>query len=138
MMNANKIRDYLLSKPEAEEDFPFGSDVHVFKVKGKMFALLSFKGGSNADKNPQINLKCDPIEATQLRDVFDDVVAGYHMNKKHWNTLYLSNAEKTSDIPSGEIERQIDNSYTLVVKGLTKAQRSSLELIYSNDELYKK
>ena len=137
-MNANKVRDYLLSKPEAEEDFPFGPDVHVFKIKGKMFALLSFKSGANAEKNPQINLKCDPLEATQLRDVFDDVVAGYHMNKKHWNTLYLSHVEKTSDIPEGEVKRQIDNSYGLVVKGLTKSQRCSLELIYTADELYKK
>jgi predicted DNA-binding protein (MmcQ/YjbR family) len=137
-MNANKVRDYLLLKPEAEEDFPFGPDVHVFKVKAKVFALLFMAERNNSEKRPSINLKCDPLEATQLRDVFDDVAAGYHMNKKHWNTLYLSNAEKVSDIPNGEIERQIDNSYALVIKGLTKAQRSSLELMYSNDELYKK
>jgi predicted DNA-binding protein (MmcQ/YjbR family) len=85
-----------------------------------------------------MNLKCDPLEATQLRDVFDDVVAGYHMNKKHWNTLYLSQANKQSDIPAGEIERQIDNSYALVLKGMTKAMRCSLEVKYSNEQLYGK
>lgn len=135
-MDAKQVRDYLLSKPEAVEDFPFGPDVIVFKVKGKMFALLSGDGGKNPDERPQMNLKCDPLEATQLRDVFDDVIPGYHMNKKHWNTLYLTDPGKTSDIPNGEIERQIDNSYSLVLKGMTKADRRSLETSYSNEQLY--
>jgi len=136
MMTAESAREYLLSKPEAEEDYPFGPDVMVFKVKGKMFALLSFSGGKNLDKRPQMNLKCDPLEATQLRDVFDDVIVGYHMNKKHWNTLYLSQDEKISDIPKCEVERQIDNSYGLVLNGMTKAMRRSLEVAYSNKQLY--
>jgi predicted DNA-binding protein (MmcQ/YjbR family) len=135
-VNTEQVRNYLLSKPEAEEDFPFGIDVMVFKVKGKMFALLSGEGGKNPNKRPQMNLKCDPLEASQLRDVFDDVVAGYHMNKKHWNTLYLAGSENSSDIPAGEVERQIDNSYGLVLKGMTKAQRRSLEVSYSNEQLY--
>ena len=135
-MNKNKVRDYLLTKPEAEEDFPFGPDVMVFKVKGKMFALLSGEGGKSPNKRAQMNLKCDPLEASQLRDVFDDIVAGYHMNKKHWNTLYLSQADKLSDVPACEVERQIDNSYALVLKGMTKAQRRSLEVVYSNEQLY--
>jgi len=137
-VNVQEVRDYLLSKPEAEEDFPFGPDVMVLKIKGKVFALLSPGGGKNPDKRPQMNLKCDPLEATQLRDVFDDVIPGYHMNKKHWNTLYLSQAEKPSDIPVGEIERQIDNSYALVLQGMTKAMRRSLEIQYTNDQLYGK
>lgn len=141
-MDINAARTYLLDKPEAQEDFPFGPDARVFKVKGKMFALLISGDESDtlkkaSDARPRLNLKCDPLEAIQLRDVFDDVISGYHMNKKHWNTLYLSQTEKRSDIPTGEIERQIDNSYGLVVKGMTKAMRSSLELIYSNEELYK-
>lgn len=136
MMTAASAREYLLSKPEAVEDYPFGPDVMVFKVKGKMFALLSFSGGKNPDKCAQMNLKCDPLEATQLRDVFDDVIAGYHMNKKHWNTLYLTDGEKISDIPVGEVERQIDNSYALVLQGMTKALRRSLEVSYSNEQLY--
>lgn len=135
-MEQNKVRDYLLNKPEAKEDFPFGPDTMVFKVKGKMFALLSYGSGSTPDQRPQMNLKCDPLEAIQLRDVFDDVIAGYHMNKKHWNTLYLSDAHNLSDLPEGEVQRQIDNSYRLVVKGMTKAQRSSLEMQYSNEQLY--
>lgn len=135
-MNQNEVKDYLLSKPEAEEDFPFGPDTMVFKVKGKMFALLSYCNGSIPDKRPQMNLKCDPLEAIQLRDVFDDVIAGYHMNKKHWNTLYLSDADNASDLPDSEVQRQVDNSYRLVVKGMTKAQRSSLEMQYSNEQLY--
>ena len=136
MMTAASAREYLLSKPEAVEDYPFGPDVMVFKVKGKMFALLSSVGGKNPDKRAQMNLKCDPLEATQLRDVFDDVIAGYHMNKKHWNTLYLTDGEKISDIPVGEVERQIDNSYALVLQGMTKALRRSLEVSYSNEQLY--
>lgn len=135
-VNVQDVRDYLLSKPEAEEDFPFGPEVMVFKVKDKMFALLSPGGGKSPDKRPQMNLKCDPLEATQLRDVFDDLIPGYHMNKKHWNTLYLSQIEKVSDIPKGEIERQIDNSYALVLQGMTKAMRCSLEVKYSNEQLY--
>lgn len=135
-MIAEKVREYLLSKPESEEDFPFGPDVMVYKVKGKMFALLSEQGGKNSNSRAQMNLKCDPLEAIQLRDVFDDVVAGYHMNKKHWNTLYLTDDENTSDIPQGEIKRQIDNSYALVLKGMTKAQRRSLETAYSSEQLY--
>lgn len=135
-MDVEQVRDYLLAKPEAIEDYPFGPDVMVFKVKGKMFALLSAAGGKNPDQRAQMNLKCDPLEATQLRDVFDDVVAGYHMNKKHWNTLYLSYAGKVSDIPQGEVERQIDNSFGLVLKGMTRALRRSLEVSYSNEQLY--
>ncbi len=137
-MDVKQVREYLLSKPETEEDYPFGPDVIVLKIKGKMFALLSAEGGKNPDQRPQMNLKCDPLEAVQLRDVFDDVVPGYHMNKKHWNTLYLSQADKLSDVPVGEVERQIDNSYALVLQGMTKAQRRSLETSYSNEQLYGK
>lgn len=137
-MDVKRVRDYLLSKPEAVEEFPFGPGVMVFKVKGKMFALLSDQGGASADKRPQVNLKCDPLEAVQLRDVFDNVVPGYHMNKKHWNTLHLSQSNASTDIPDREFERQIDNSYALVLQGMTKAMRRSLEVSYSNEQLYGK
>jgi len=137
-MNLNDVRAYLLSKPEAQEDFPFGPDAMVFKVKGKMFALLIEGNEKDSDKRPRLNLKCDPLEAIQLRDIFYDFIAGYHMNKKHCNTLYLTDKNKTTDIPRGEIERQIDNSYALVLKGMTKAMRTSLEVIYSKEELYGK
>lgn len=137
-MNKEAVRQYLLAKPEAEEDYPFGPDVMVFKIKGKMFALLSVGKGKDEKTRTQINLKCDPLEAIQLRDVFNDVVAGYHMNKKHWNTLYLTDETYQSDIPTAEIERQIDHSYSLVVKGLTRVQRNSLEMLYSNEQLFGK
>lgn len=137
-MNKEAVRQYLLAKPEAEEDYPFGPDVMVFKIKGKMFALLSVGKGQDDTIRTQMNLKCDPLEAIQLRDVFNDVVAGYHMNKKHWNTLYLTDETYQSDIPTAEIERQIDHSYSLVVKGLTRVQRNSLEMLYSNEQLFGK
>ncbi len=137
-MNKEAARQYLLAKPEAEEDYPFGPDVMVFKIKGKMFALLSVGKGKDEKTRTQINLKCDPLEAIQLRDVFNDVVAGYHMNKKHWNTLYLTDETYQSDIPTAEIERQIDHSYSLVVKGLTRVQKNSLEMLYSNEQLFGK
>jgi predicted DNA-binding protein (MmcQ/YjbR family) len=115
-LNRSKVRDYLLAKPEAVEEYPFGPDVMVFKVQGKMFALLSGADGKSTGKRTQMNLKCDPLEAIQLRDVFDDVVVGYHMNKKHWNTLYLPDQNHVGDLPQGEIERQIDNSIWPSVK----------------------
>lgn len=135
-MNRSKVRDYLLAKPEAVEEYPFGPDVMVFKVQGKMFALLSGADGKSTGKRTQMNLKCDPWEAIQLRDVFDDVVVGYHMNKKHWNTLYLSDQNHVGDLPQGEIERQIDNSYGLVLKSMTKVQRLFLETRYTEEQLY--
>lgn len=123
--------EYLLNKPESELCYPFDPDVPVYKIKGKMFALLSDRGGKSPDKQPQMNLKCDPLEAQQLRDVFEAVIPGYHMNKKHWNTVILDGS-----IPRGEIERMIDESYRLVVKGLKKAERNALETAYSAFELY--
>jgi predicted DNA-binding protein (MmcQ/YjbR family) len=119
-------RKYFLGKPEAGEDFPFYPDVAVFKVKGKMFATLSSEDGL-----ARCNLKCDPDEAVMLRDIFDAVKPGYHMNKRHWNTVLLDGS-----IPAGELERMIDNSYALVVKKLTRVQRQALELQYRPEALY--
>ena len=121
------VKQYLLSKPEAHEDYPFGSDVAVFKVKNKMFATLAVQ-----DKVWNMNLKCDPEEAMILRDVFDAVIPGYHMNKAHWNTIILDGS-----IPEGEVERMIDGSYALVVKGLRKLEREQLETRYRDAELYR-
>ena len=112
------VKQYLLSKPEAEEDFPFGPEAAVYKVCGKMFALLFHQQGEC-----RINLKCDPEEALELRHVFAAVSPGYHMNKKHWNTVRLDGS-----LPQGEIERMIDNSFRLVVKGLKRSERRGLEL----------
>ena len=125
-MDGDGAKRYLLGRPEAVEDFPFGPDVSVFKIRGKMFATLGFE-----DDVARINLKCDPEEALALRDIFDAVVPGYHMNKAHWNTVILDGS-----IPRGEIERMIDRSYGLVVRGLKKADRTQLELRHGKDVLY--
>jgi len=125
-MNCISSKKYLLDKPESQESFPFGDDIPVFKVKNKVFAILGVKEGIG-----QLNLKCDPDEALSLRDIFESVIPGYHMNKKHWNTIILNGS-----IPPGEIERMIDNSYSLVVKGLKKLERQGLELKYGADVLY--
>ena len=120
-MNYSEAMEYLLAKPEAIEDYPFGPDVMVPKVSGKMFATL----GTENDI-ARINLKCDPDEALALRDIFTAVIPGYHMNKKHWNTVILDGS-----LPRGEIERMIDNSYLLVIRSLPKAQREALSIKYS-------
>ena len=117
------VKQYLLSKPEAVEEYPFGPDAMVIKVQQKVFALCLVRDGQNA-----INLKCDPEEARQLRDIFS---AGYHMNKRHWNTVLIDGS-----LPMGEIERMIDNSYSLVVKGLRKADREGLEVRHGCQLIY--
>ena len=118
--------DYILSKPDAELDYPFGPNVAVPKIRGKMFATLGEEQGTG-----RMNLKCDPEEAIFLRDTFGSVLPGYHMNKVHWNTVVLDGT-----IPNGEIERMIDNSYALVVKSLKKAERVMLETRHGKAALY--
>ena len=134
-MNEEVVRQYLLNKPEAREDYPFGFEVAVFKIKGKMFATLAKWHGMKETSEGVVyamNLKCDPNEALALRDIFESVIPGYHMNKKHWNTLLLDGS-----IPASEIERMIDRSYGLVVKGLKKVERQALELNYGAEVLYR-
>ena len=126
-MTYNEARAYLLGKPEAIEDYPFGPNVAVFKVRDKMFATLVEPEGI-----PYSNLKCDPQEALMLRDIFPEVKPGYHMNKQHWNTVQLD-----GDMPRGEIERMMDNSYTLVVRSLPRKVRQSLEIRYGTDTVYR-
>ncbi|MDG2047740.1 MAG: MmcQ/YjbR family DNA-binding protein [Halioglobus sp.] len=125
-MSFREIRRYLLSKPEAKEDFPFGLSVTVMKIQSKMFATLAENGAVVS-----MNLKCDPHEARILRDIFPAVTPGYHMNKRHWNTVILD-----SSIPKGEIARMIDNSYSLVVQGLRKADRHALEVRHGRPALH--
>jgi predicted DNA-binding protein (MmcQ/YjbR family) len=126
-MNYEAARDYLLRRPEAIEDFPFGPDVAVMKIRGKMFATLVQARGE-----ARMNLKCDPQEAIMLRDIFDAVLPGYHMNKRHWNTLVLDGS-----LPVPEIERMIDRSYGLVVKGLRKAERDALVLRHGREAIFR-
>ena len=109
-MDLAQFREYCLSKPRATEGTPFGPDVLVFKVGGKMFALAALD-----DVPATVNLKCDPDLALDLRDRYDEVRPGYHMNKKHWNTLEIQGA-----IPYVELRKMIDHSYDLVAKSLPK------------------
>jgi len=126
-MNFDAARRYLLQRPAAVEDFPFGPDVYVFKIHRKMFATLV-----DTESGARMNLKCDPDEALFLRDTFASVLPGYHMNKTHWNTVLLDGS-----IPRGEIERMIDRSYALVVRSLKKAERVALEVRFGTASLYR-
>jgi predicted DNA-binding protein (MmcQ/YjbR family) len=123
---------YAASKPAASLSHPFTPDVAVYKVGGKVFALMAPKGGQNPNKSPQMNLKCDPFHAQELRDIFESIIPGYHMNKRHWNTLILDNS-----LPQSEVQRLMDHSYALVTKSLSQAMRTPLELKYGPDALYK-
>jgi predicted DNA-binding protein (MmcQ/YjbR family) len=109
-MDLAQFREYCLSKPRATEGTPFGPDVLVFKVGGKMFALAALD-----DVPTTVNLKCDPDLALDLRDRYDEITPGYHMNKKHWNTVEIQGA-----IPHVELRKMIDHSYDLVAKSLPK------------------
>ena len=109
-MDLAQFRGYCLSKPRATEGTPFGPDVLVFKVSDKMFALAAL------DEVPTtVNLQCDPDLALELRDRYEQVAPGYHMNKKHWNTVGIEGG-----IPDPELRKMIDHSYDLVTKGLPK------------------
>ena len=115
-MTLEELRDICLSKPGTSEDFPFGPDTLVFKVSGKLFALCGV-----ADEPLSVNLKCEPELAELLRQKYDAVTPGYHMNKRHWNTVVLDGS-----VPEHEVLELIDLSYTLVVKGLKKSAREGL------------
>ena len=115
-MDLAKFREYCLSKPKTTEGTPFGPDVVVFKVSGKIFALASLD-----DVPARANLKCDPDLALELRDRYEQVRPGYHMNKKHWNTVEIE-----SGIPAAELRKMIDHSYELVVKSLPRKAREKL------------
>ena len=110
-MHLAQFRESCLRKPYATESTPFGPDVLVFKVRDKMFALATL------DEVPtRVNLKCDPDLALELRDRYEQVTPGYHMNKRHWNTVEIEGG-----IPDVELRKMIDHSYDLVVKGLPKS-----------------
>ena len=126
-MDYDAARVYLLSRPDAFEDYPFGPDVAVMKIGAKMFATLATQRGEG-----RMNLKCDPVEAVMLRDVFDAVLPGYHMNKKHWNTIVLDGS-----IPVPELERMIDRSYGLVVKSMRRAERDALILRHGRNTIFR-
>lgn len=114
-MNIEQFQEYCISLPGVTEEFPFGEQTLVYKVKGKIFAL------SNIDNFESVNLKCDPENAVELRERYDSVTPGYHMNKKHWNTVDVH-----SNIPNKLLLQWIRDSYDLVVKSLPKKDRESL------------
>jgi len=114
----NKIEKYLLSKKGIYLDFPFGPEAAVYKVGNKMFALCSWH-----EKVPWLNLKCDPEDADILRSMFDSIKPAYHMNKRHWNSVYLNGT-----VPEGILHQMIDDSYNLVVKGLSRAEKKKANI----------
>jgi predicted DNA-binding protein (MmcQ/YjbR family) len=115
-MDFNQLRNYLLSKEGTTEELPFGPDALVFKVMGKIFAIVAYQ-----DNPLRISLKCEPEHAEALRAMYRAVTPGYHLNKNHWNTVFLDNS-----IPAEEIFQMIDDSYQLVVKTLKNADRAKL------------
>ena len=115
-LTLDSLRAYLLSKKDATEETPFGPDALVFKVMGKMFALLAWQSDPL-----RITLKCDPDDALALRQQYAAVQPGYYMNKRHWNTVTLDGS-----IPEAELWAMIDDSYALVVRGLKKSLREEL------------
>jgi predicted DNA-binding protein (MmcQ/YjbR family) len=116
-MNIEELRAYCLSKKGTEEGFPFDEVTLVFKVMGKMFALTSLD-----TPELRVNLKCDPEKAIELREQFEQVLPGWHMNKKHWNTVVIDDF-----IDDKLIIEWIDHSYDLIVSSLTKKVRTELE-----------
>ncbi|MDX1451630.1 MAG: MmcQ/YjbR family DNA-binding protein [Oleiphilaceae bacterium] len=125
-MNHAETRQYLLNKPATIEDYPFGPDIMVPKVKGKMFATLAWRGDT-----ANINLKCNPDQIPGLIDTFEGIHPGYHMNKKHWVTVDLDGS-----VPAQQVQQLIDQSYALVVKGLQVKIRKALELEWGMAALY--
>jgi len=113
-MEAETVREYCLKMKEVTESFPFGEDTLVFKVMGKIFALMSLEERT-------LNLKCDPEKAIALREEFSEVIPGYHMNKTHWNTIDL-----TGTVPEKRIREWIKDSYWLVSEGLSLKDRKQL------------
>jgi len=116
-MDYDALCNYLIAKPGARRDMPFGPDALVFKVLDKMFALVAWQADPLT-----VSLKADPVDAMILRKQFEAVKPGYHMNKKHWNTVTLD-----SSIPDEELRLMIDESYTLVVQGMTRADQAKLQ-----------
>ena len=116
-MNIEEVREYCITKKGCEETFPFDDVTLVFKVMGKMFALLSLEKGNS------INLKCNPERSIQLREQYPAITPGFHMNKKHWNTIGIDGS-----IPDDLLYQWIDESYNLIVDSLPKKLKAELNL----------
>jgi|SRR6185436_3411626 len=111
-MNIESLRNYCIEKPGVEEGFPFGPDTLVFKAYGKMFALTGLD-----ETTLEVNLKCDPQLALELREQYPCVKPGYHMNKKHWNTVTIDGS-----VTDAIIKKWIDHSYECVLSTLPKSK----------------
>ncbi|CAM4227307.1 MmcQ/YjbR family DNA-binding protein [Zobellia nedashkovskayae] len=119
MMNIELFRDYCITKKGVTEEFPFDEKTLVFKVMGKMFALCALERLPS-----QVNLKCDPERAVELREEFDgNIIPGYHMSKVHWNTLLLDS------LPPKLITELIDHSYNLVISKFTKKLKAEYDAL---------
>jgi predicted DNA-binding protein (MmcQ/YjbR family) len=116
-MNLQQLREFCLSKNGVTEALPFDDTVLVFKVLNKIFLL------TNIETFESINLKCDPEYAIELREQYDAIIPGYHMNKKHWNTLKIDGS-----LNQKMIFDLVDHSYELVIKGMSKKEKESLLL----------
>jgi len=117
-MNIEEFREFCLSFKGATESFPFDEDTLVFKVMDKMFALV------NIEVFESVNLKCDPERAIELREQFQGIQAGWHMNKKHWNTVKFQ-----VDVPEKLIKELVEHSYNLVVSKLPKRRQTELKAL---------
>jgi predicted DNA-binding protein (MmcQ/YjbR family) len=116
-MHIEQIREYCLSKKGATESFPFDENTLVFKVGNKIFLLV---GLQNFDS---FNVKCDPEKAIILREEYTEIIPGYHMNKKHWNTVFIN-----GKLTIKQLEEMIDHSYDLVLKSLPKQIQNEINL----------
>lgn len=114
-MNIESLRAYCLNKKAVTESFPFGEDTLVFKVGEKIFLLVGL------DQPDSFNVKCDPEKAIALREELSEVTPGYHMNKKHWNTVYINGS-----LSNSQLQEMIDHSYDLVFKSLPKSIQSEI------------
>lgn len=114
-MNIEELRNYCLQKQGATEGFPFGEDTLVFKVGEKVFLLCSLDAGN------RFNAKCDPERAIEWREQYEEIIPGYHMNKKHWNTVYMDGR-----LTMKQLQELIDHSYDLVFSSLPKKKQEEI------------
>ncbi len=121
-MDIQQFFDYCLSKKGVTEHFPFNEDALVLKVGGKMFLLSSLSSWENG--NPKVNLKCDPERAQELRAEYDGIQPGYHMSKKHWNTISIN-----EEVPDTLVKELIDHSYELVFSSLPNKIKNEIRIV---------
>ncbi len=122
-MNIEDFREFCLSFNGVTEGFPFDDNTLAFKVMDKIFAL------TNVEEFDSINLKCDPVKAAMLRDLYEEVQPGYHMNKRHWNTV-----DPNGQLDEELIKEWIKDSYNLVVEGLPRKKQKKLEKMQEEEE----